>query len=183
MKRGLFYSMLFGVIAICFACQPTQEPNLDFELNPNIERAEEIEILYSDSGQVKVSIQGPVMLSHISKTNPQQEFPEGVWVEFFDDDGKVSSELTGNHAWLFEREDRVMVKDSVVWKSKNQEMLETEELIWDERTQKVFTKQFAKITRPEEIIYGYGFEADQDFKNARINAVTGRIKIEEPSDQ
>ena len=49
---------------------------------------------------------------------------------------------------------------------------------WDEKLNKVYTKKFVKITRPGEIIYGYGFEANQDFTRWEINAITGRIKVD-----
>ena len=54
--------------------------------------------------------------------------------------------------------------------------LETEELIWDEATEKVYTNKFVIIRRPGEIIYGHGFEANQDFTFSRIRAIEGRLK-------
>ncbi len=152
-------------------------------MKTNIERAEEVQILYSDSAKLKVQIQGPVMLNYLDKVEPKQEFPEGVKVVFFDPSGEVSSTLTSKYAVRFERKNQVVVQDSVVWKSVKGEQLDTEELIWDEQQQRVYTQKFVVITRPDEIIYGHGFEANQDFTNAKINAVEGQIAIDPLEDK
>lgn len=143
------------------------------------EIAEEIEILYSDSAKVRVRITGPQMDYVADRSNPVQEFPKGVFVEFFDDEMLVGSTLRGNFAQRFENKSLIVVRDSVVWQSREGEKLESEELIWDEQEQRVYTQKFARITRQDEVIYGYGFEATQNFKDARIKAVTGRIKIKD----
>ncbi|GJM31533.1 MAG: hypothetical protein DHS20C18_05340 [Saprospiraceae bacterium] len=147
-------------------------------MQTNIERAENVQILYSDSAKLKVQIQGPVMLNHLDKAEPKQEFTDGVKVVFFDPNGKISSTLTAKYAVRFERKNQVIVQDSVVWKSEKNEQLDTEELIWDEQQQRVYTQKFVVITRPDEIIYGHGFEANQDFTNAKINAVEGQIAVD-----
>ncbi|HQU60419.1 MAG TPA: LPS export ABC transporter periplasmic protein LptC, partial [Saprospiraceae bacterium] len=90
--------------------------------------------------------------------------------------GATTSELTARYGIRMEKQNQVIVRDSVVWHSVEGEKLETEELIWDERSRKVFTHRFVVVTRPDEIIYGHGFEADQDFSYSRINAIEGRLK-------
>ena len=71
------------------------------------------------------------------------------------------------------------MRDSVVWQSVRKEHLTTDELTWDERRQKVFTDRFVVITRPGEILYGRGFEANQDFTNITMKAVEGRVVVED----
>ena len=153
--------------------------DMDFELRTDIETAQNVEVLYSDSAIVRMKIQAPTMIYHLDNIKPYQEFTDGVRVDFYDINGKISSTLTSKRAFQYEQKNMVVVQDSVVWQSVTQEKIETEELIWEERLKKIYTQKFARITRPEEIVYGYGFETDQDFKNARIKAVTGRIKIDD----
>jgi len=66
----------------------------------------------------------------------------------------------------------------VVVNEKN-EKLNTEKLEWDEQTGKLYSDQFVKITTPEEIIMGTGFEADQNFNSYRIFKVTGTITVKQ----
>ncbi|MCG8326726.1 MAG: LPS export ABC transporter periplasmic protein LptC [Chitinophagales bacterium] len=148
-----------------------------------IEIAKDVEILYSDSAIVRVRITGPTMHNHISKREPKQEFPDGMYVEFFDGSGKITSHLSARYGLRMQKKDEVVVRDSVVWESIEGEKLETEELIWEERKKRVYTNKFVVVTRPDEIIYGHGFEADQDFTYSRINAIEGRLKVNEPTDQ
>ncbi len=143
-----------------------------------VETAKEVTMLYSDSAMVRVQIEGPVMLRHLDKDNPRQEFTDGVKVVFFTRGQQVESTLTANYALRLEKKNQIIVRDSVVWESYKSEKLETEELIWEERKGKIYTKRFVTITKPEEVIYGYGFEADQDFNSWTINAVEGVLKTE-----
>lgn len=143
-----------------------------------VEVANEVSMLYSDSAVVRVSIEGPVMLRHLDKDDPRQEFTEGVKVVFYGADESIQSILTANYAIRLERKNQIVVRDSVVWQSSEGEKLETEELTWEETKEKIFTNRFVTITKPDEIIYGYGFEADQDFSSWTIKAIEGTLKTE-----
>lgn len=147
--------------------------------NSNLELLEEVEILYSDSAQVKVRVTGPVMYYHTDPSDPRQEFPDGVEVVFLDRNRQIVSRLTAKYAIRRESMGLIVVRDSVVWQSNAGERLTTDEMTWDERRQKVFTDRFVVITRPEEILYGRGFEADQDFSNITMKAVEGRVQVED----
>ena len=174
-------SVFLFLILLLSACHndPADIEAFFGQLDTSIETAKEVEILYSDSAIIRVKILAPTMLRHLDSQEPFQEFPDGVNVEFFDARQKVSSTLTAKYAIRYDRESKVVVQDSVVWQSVAQEKLETEELIWDEKTQKVFTNKFVVITRPDEIIYGHGFEANQDFSYSKIKAIEGRLKVED----
>ncbi|RMF03982.1 MAG: LPS export ABC transporter periplasmic protein LptC [Bacteroidetes bacterium] len=134
--------------------------------------------MYSDSAQVKIRISGDEMLNHLDRSDPFQEFTKGVFVEFFGPQQTVSSTLSARYAVRYEREGEVIVRDSVVWISTDGQMLETEELIWDEQARQIYTHKFARITTPNRIIYGHGFRANQDFSHARILEVDGIVPVE-----
>lgn len=148
-----------------------------------MEVAKDVEMLYSDSAIVKARVAAPLMHRFLDKRDPRQEFPEGLRVEFLTPKGRVQSYLTAKFAIRYENKNEVIVRDSVVWKSPNQERLETEELIWDEQKEKVYSNKFVKITKPDEKIYGYGFEANQDFTRWKINAIEGELKVDGLTDE
>jgi LPS export ABC transporter protein LptC len=181
MRRSAFWLLLVTLLFTACENDPSEVAALLANLDPEVEQAKEVEILYSDSSLVKVRIEGPTMLTYLDRNDQRQEFPDGVRVEFFSPDGTINSVLTAKYGIRVDSKNQIIVRDSVVWQSVEQEKLETEELIWDERGEKVFTQKFVVVTRPDEIITGYGFESDQNFENARINAVDGRIKISDPS--
>lgn len=57
------------------------------------------------------------------------------------------------------------------------ERLNTEHLVWDERSEKLTSDEFVKITTKDEIIFGNGFEANQDFTKYKIFNIKGTISI------
>ena len=143
------------------------------------EVAHDVQMFYSDSAEVHVRVRATTMIRHLDKAKPRQEFMDGVTVEFLGNrQGGVSSQLSADYALRFENENRVIMRDSVVWQSPNGEQLETEELIWEEKTGRVYSNKFVVIRRPNEIVYGYGFESDQDFSFARIKAIEGTLAVD-----
>ncbi len=144
-----------------------------------VEVGHEVEILYSDSAVVRVRVTGPVLHNHSGREKPRQEFPEGIKMDFLLPDLSVRSVLTAKKATRYQAEGRIIARDSVVLSTVKQEKLETEELIWDEKTAKIHTDKFVKVTQPGEIIYGFGLEAEQDFSYWKILVPKGRIKVEQ----
>lgn len=142
-----------------------------------VETAKDIEMLYSDSAIVKVRVKSPKLIQHLDNNNPRQEFPIGISVEFLNANHRTTSRMTAKYAMRYEKDDKVIMRDSVVWLSEKKEQLETEELIWEETNDKVYTKKFVVIRKEEEIIYGHGFESNKDFTEWRINAIQGRKAI------
>ncbi len=147
----------------------------------DLELLEGVEILYSDSATVKVRVTGPLMYYYTGSADLRQEFPQGVQVSFLNRLGQTTSTLTARYGIRRENMGLIVVRDSVVWESAQGERLTTNELTWDERRQKVYTDHFVVVTRPDEILYGRGFEADQDFRNITMKAVEGRVKVEDPA--
>ena len=147
-----------------------------------IEVARGVEILYSDSAVVRVRVLGPVLHNFSERENARQEFPEGIRIDFLDADCTVRSTLTAKKAVRQQDKGLITVRDSVVWSTAKLEKLETEELVWDEKSGKVRTEKFVKVTQPGEIIYGFGLEADQDFSYWKILVPKGRIKVEQLND-
>ncbi len=181
MKRYAWgFGLLVMVTMLAGACKNdlAEVEALVSNFNTQVETAREVEILFSDSAELRVRIQGPTMLNYLDRRDPRQEFPDGVDVDFYGPEGEVSSTLTAKFGVRYQNKGLVIVRDSVVWQSAEGEKLETEELQWNERQKKIFTNKFVVITRPDEIIYGHGFEADQDFRYSRINAIEGQIKAD-----
>ncbi len=143
------------------------------------ETARDVKMIYSDSAVVRVQIEGPKMIRYLDRNDPRQEFVEGVRVVFYTPAQKLQSILTAKKAVRFERRNEIVVSDSVVWESTEGERLETEELIWEESKERVYSNKFVKITQPDDVIYGYGFETNQDFTRWTINAFKGDLGVKD----
>ena len=148
-----------------------------------IEKGKDVEIIYSDSAQVRVRVTGPTMLYYTEPNNPRQEFTEGVKAFFYDALKNEQSVLVGKYAIRDERNKKVIIRDSVVWESITDGKLETSELIWDETTNVIRSTKFTKITRNKEVIYGFNFETNDKLTQWRLLSPKGTVKVDELEQQ
>lgn len=175
-----FLIFVFLILCLC-ACENdmTEVQRVISEEEEAIERARDVEILYSDSAVVRVRIKAYTMLNHLDKKEPRREFPEGFMVDFFDERKRVVSNLSANYAINYINENKVFMKDSVVVWNEKGERLEAEELTWDEKEKKVHSDEFVKMTTADQIIYGYGFTSNLEFTRYKIKQVTGQIAVDD----
>ncbi len=141
-----------------------------------VEHIKGLEILYSDSGLVRVKVNSPE-LKKIVFPDPITEMPAGIHIQFYDENKKVTSELRSKYAIHYENESKWEAQKDVVVINEKGDQLNTEKLIWNEREEKLTSDEHVKITTAEEIIYGKGFEANQDFSRYKIFNVKGRITV------
>lgn len=144
--------------------------------NSPVETAKNIKIIYSDSARVQVEVKAPKMERYDTE-NPYFEMTKGLTATFFDDQLKVKSKLDADYGIRYERDQKMEARKNVVVVNEKGEQLNTEHLIWDEKRAKLTSDEFVKITTKDEIIYGNGFEANQDFSKYKIFNVKGTFPI------
>jgi LPS export ABC transporter protein LptC len=134
---------------------------------------------YSDSAKVMVKIFAPVLEQFTSKTEPYDLMPEGLTIEFLDSLGNIESQVKSNYAIHYPKQNRLELSNDVRAYNKDGVQLNSEHIIWNSKTQKITSDDFVKITTGDEIIYGDGFEANQDFNDYKISHIKGTISIDE----
>ena len=146
------------------------------------ETIQNLELRYSDSGTIRVLLKSKLMLSY-EGPEARMVFPEGLDVLFLDARMQVKSSLSANYGINKPIEKILTVKHNVVVTNREKgETLNTEELIWDQRKQIIYTEAHVKITTPDKIIFGKGLEADESFRKRTIKNVSGEVLIEEQED-
>jgi lipopolysaccharide export system protein LptC len=70
------------------------------------------------------------------------------------------------------------VLDHVVFTNVRGERLETEKLVWEQDSARVHTDRPVKITRANDILYGQGLDASEDFSRYTIRRVTGSLVLD-----
>lgn len=141
--------------------------------------AKDVEIYYSDSAVVRVKITAPRLLNYIDTKEPRAEFVDGLVADFYNTAQEKQSKLVAKFGVKYDTKNIIIVRDSVVITTIRDEKLETEELIWDEKTGNIETDKFVKVSSPNEVVYGYGLVANDDFSYWKIKAVTGRIEAKD----
>jgi len=135
------------------------------------------ELYYSELGRTKVRIQSPV-INNYETSEGFTELPEGFNAEFLDENMEVESTITAEYGIVFKKENLMRARRNVVVHSlKDNEQLNTEELIWDMNTKKIYTNEFVKMTSADKILFGDGFEADENFENRTIKKLRGEIMV------
>lgn len=179
--RVLAKALLFcSAAAVLPSCEndPQDVAALFPEIDPGVEAIRDFETVYSDSARLRVRVTGPEMLRKPAERLYVQEFTKGARIEFFDDGGAVSSTLDSRYGVRYEEDDRVLLRDSVVWRSVGGDRLDTEELHWDPVGQKIYSDRFVRLRQADKEITGVGFESNQDFSRARVLAVQGVVERE-----
>jgi LPS export ABC transporter protein LptC len=175
---GLFF--IVALFLLLQACENDKEQiaAISKPSDGPLEKIEQLETIYSDSGIIKVRVTAPVLKKFI---HPKliTELPEGINIDFFNERFEVVSKLTAKYAIHYESERKWVAKTDVVVINEKKEQLNTEQLEWNEQTGKLYSNEFVKITTPEEIIMGKGFEADQNFNSYKIFKVTGTITVKQ----
>ena len=51
-------------------------------------------------------------------------------------------------------------------------------MYWNQKTKKVYSEKFVKIETPDEVIYGEGFESDEEFTSYVIKKIKGSVSTD-----
>ena len=175
---GNFFILAFLLTTLFFSCENDQSEiaRVTVTRNGPSEEIKNLMTLYSDSGRVKVKVSAHVF-RRFTEPRPLTELPKGMNIEFFNDSLHVISHLSARYAIQDLRTKTWEARDDVVVVNQKGEKLNTEKLVWDEQRELLSSDRFVKITTAEEIIFGDGFEANQDFSRYRIFNVKGRITV------
>ena len=144
-----------------------------------VESAKNIEVIYSDSGETQIWLKSPLYNTYAGK-DPYTEFPHGVEVIFYNPGKKVKSTMRANYAIIHDKTKIMEARYNVVVVGvEKNEKLNTEHLIWEQRTKRIYSKEFVKITTQDKVLFGQGFESDQSFENWNILRPTGSIFVKQ----
>lgn len=139
------------------------------------ETTENVTITYTDSGNIKAQIKSPILTAIKDVKDPFIEMPKGIDANFYDNNKVLKSWLKANYAISYSEQKKIIVRDKVEIMNIKGEELQTEELIWDQKTQRIRTDKHVTITTKDKIFRGEGMESNQTFTDWEIKDLTGTI--------
>lgn len=181
-------ALLCGAALIFYSCTNDIETIKAFsspEALPVV-HAYNYETTFTDSGVVRFFLKTPELMRFETDGQPFVEFPQGIELVKYDNYHRIISRITARYAKQFVKEKKWEAKNDVVAVNAAGDTLKTEHLVWDERAEKIYSDQYVRIVRPDQIITGIGFESDQSMDNWRIKNPRGTIYIQvnpEPSNE
>jgi LPS export ABC transporter protein LptC len=141
-----------------------------------VESASDVEMIYSDSAVIKALMKSPVV-NRYSGDNPYVIMPKGITVFFYDSAMRVKTKLTAGYAIKYEKSDMMEARNDVVVVNRIGEKLNTEHLVWNQKSQKISSDVLVKITQPDRILLGNGMDADESFEKWKIRKPSGTLYI------
>ena len=100
--------------------------------------------------------------------------------DFFDSLGHKTSNLVGDSGVIRENINQLEVYGHVVVVTEDSARLETDYLRWNPKREKIETDSYVEFTRHDDIMTGWGMEADPDLGRLRIKSqVSGSVSKDE----
>ncbi len=138
-----------------------------------------INLKYTDSGKVVATLKSVKMRDFSNKNFPYREFPEGLEVEFFDEENKKNT-VTANYGVIYDETGLIDLQGDVVVVTSDSTRLMAKQLYWDQNNNWVFTDHPNTIRfKNGALNEGEGFDSNQEFSNFRSRSNIGVQIIEE----
>lgn len=105
-------------------------------------------------------------------------------MDFFDSSGQVTTKLVGDSGIIREISNQLYVYGNVVVVTADNSRLETDYLYWNTNKDKIETDAFVRITKKDDVITGWGMEADPGLTRIKVlNRVSGTVHDAEDTGQ
>jgi LPS export ABC transporter protein LptC len=172
----------FALMVLFFSCGKNKEPVTLKEFDGKFpdESATDIHIIFSDAGVTSFELMAPVLNKYMGDS-VYMDCPNGITIYAYDEWGEKQSVLTADYAISMEVPPRMEASKNVVVKDlKKNETIETEQIIWDQHKQIIYSVVPVKQTKADGTVnYGDGFEADEHFTKYRVFNPRGEMIVEE----
>ena len=136
-----------------------------------------VEMVYSDEGHTRMILNAEQM-DRYEGEEPYLELPKGLQVQFYDTLGNKTSSMSAKYAISYDDPEIFEAHNDVVVINEAGERLNTEQLIWDQKEEIIYSDKFVKITTEDEVLYGEGFESDERFDRWKITNPRGTFQAE-----
>ncbi|HEX9979577.1 MAG TPA: LPS export ABC transporter periplasmic protein LptC [Flavobacterium sp.] len=177
LKRKFFaVIVLLQVIGFLCSCENNlKEVNKSTfsEFLPSGE-AEDFNLKYTDSGRITSILVSPKMLDYATVEYPFTEFPKGIDVTFYDVKGKKTF-VRSDYAVTYKGTDIIDLQGKVkIWNEAGQ-VMETEQLYYDQKNEWFLTEKKFKFTDPKGVSFGEGIDFSKDFKIINSQRIKGEF--------
>jgi len=168
----------YFLIFLLLSC--TNDPNLLKEfISENhlpIEQITDAELLHTENGKLKVKIFAG-KIERFTDKQPELFFSKNIKIFFYNESEEIQSKLYSENATVDKKSKIMVAYNNVNLIGNDNRSLETEELIWDQVSDRIYTEKDVKITTNNEIISGKGFYASPDFTKYEITNINGTFDV------
>ena len=172
------------LVLVILGCGQGTSGDLLEDIDPSREIATDIKMFYTDSAITQFRLIAPIRESYVEDRKLIEEYPQGVDIEFYDDEGNITSSMVAKSATRIGVDGLMTMKDSVVMYNAKGDALKTTGILWNETSQSLKTSKFVQLIQADsrDTIYGFGFEARDDFSRFQIIQLTGKRQFQDITD-
>lgn len=165
------------------SCGKKQEDLVDVKFDPEITPSmvtDSVTTLISDSGMTRYKLIADTWQIFDKAKDPFWYFPEGIFLERFDENLETEATILADTAWNFTNKKLWRLKGNVEITNLEGDEFRSDELFWDQGTAKVYSDKYIEIKRGALELKGYGFKSNQEMTDYRIfRPHDGKLPIEE----
>jgi LPS export ABC transporter protein LptC len=140
--------------------------------------AEKINLKYTDSGRITAILVSPLMKEYANVAFPFTDFPKGIDVTLYDKNNKRTV-ILADFATSYKSTNIIDLKGNVKITSQEGQILETDQLYFDQKNEWFFTEKNFKFTDPKGTSNGQGIDFSKDFKVINSQKIAGEIESDE----
>lgn len=179
-QHSAIFILTVIAVSLLYGCESNfkdiQKSNIS-EFFPSSD-ADIVNLKYTDSGRITAVLVSKKMLDYASVAYPFTEFPKGIDVTLYDKNAKKTF-VESNYAISYKKTSLIDLQGKVKIYTEDGQILETEQLYFDQKNQWFFTERRFKLTGPKGISNGQGIDFSKDFKIINSQKITGEIETTE----
>ena len=170
-------SLLGGAILLfsCSGQKATKGVNLETMIT---QQSDTLTMVFTKNGRKEYRFWTPLMERYEFARDPYMEFRRGINIITFDSLGNDNSKLRADYAIFYEKRELWEARGNVVGTSSDGRQLYTNQLFWDEKTDKIYSNVDCKIVDGSDVFVGEGFESDSEFKDWVFRESEGRMWVD-----
>ena len=150
----------------------------DPELVPTMTTSD-VQTIISDSGQTRYRIAAPLWNMFEEAEQPHWTFPKGVKCEELDNNFNPVTSIQCDSAYFDKNNALWSLTGNVRISSVNNDLILTDQLMWDQRTHRMYSDAFIHIEKQGRIIEGYGYESNERLTTYQLRQVEAIFPIDE----
>tara|TARA_Y100000389_G_scaffold93962_1_gene90583 strand:+ start:2809 stop:3384 length:576 start_codon:yes stop_codon:yes gene_type:complete len=182
LSNNIVRVMVF-TIALLFSCEDNSQALKEMNMNRQdpLATAKSIRMVYTDSLRIQAILTAPKHVDYTNLSFRYAEFPEGLKVIFFDNDGN-ENEVLADYGILYDETKLIDLKGNVQLKSHDGSILTTKQLFWDSENEWLFTEQPFTFNDQDYNFNALRLDTNRDFTKFQTGNLIGTITVTEPLD-
>jgi len=168
---------MLGCVTLFFSCGQNKVPEEDTETLMT-QQSDTLTMINSENGKKTYRFYTPLMERYELAKEPYMEFRQGIDVVTYDSLGRIESTLVADYAINYEKQSLWEAKGNVVATNGEGQILETQQLFWNQKTQRIWSNVDSKITQGNDVIIGEGFESDEKMDNFTFRKPKGKVTVD-----